>query len=64
MQQTKQIRKISKILSLLLRHKPEAANLELDENGWADVTVLIEKFSNKFFPLNVETLEIVARNQK
>lgn len=30
----------SKFLSLLLRHKPETVGLELDKNGWADVSML------------------------
>ena len=50
----------SKILSLLLRHKPEAANLTLDKNGWADVEELIAKFSKKFFHLDRSILENVA----
>lgn len=33
--------KISKFLSLILRHKPEVGNIELDENGWADIDKLI-----------------------
>ena len=32
---------LSKHLSFLLRHHPEAAGLSLDENGWADVSALI-----------------------
>ena len=31
----------SKYLSLVLRHKPEAAGITLDEHGWANVTELI-----------------------
>lgn len=31
----------SKYLSLILRHKPEAAGITLDEHGWADVDELI-----------------------
>ena len=30
-------RKISKLMSLVLRHQPEKIGLTLDENGWADV---------------------------
>lgn len=33
--------KISKLLSLVLRHKPEAIGLTLDEQGWAVVDELI-----------------------
>lgn len=38
-----QKKKISKFLSLVLRHKPEVINLNLDENGWTDVGELITK---------------------
>lgn len=33
----------SKFLSYLLRHHPEAIGLELDDNGWARVSSLVEK---------------------
>jgi putative RNA 2'-phosphotransferase len=39
----KETTKISKFLSLVLRHKPEVVGIELDENGWTDVSVLIQK---------------------
>ncbi|WP_294228816.1 RNA 2'-phosphotransferase, partial [uncultured Chryseobacterium sp.] len=38
-----QKKKISKFLSLVLRHKPETIHLNLDENGWAYVDELITK---------------------
>jgi|GEM_PF-3210893 len=34
--------KISKFLSLILRHKPETIGLNLDDQGWADVDTLID----------------------
>ena len=34
--------KLSKFLSLILRHKPETIGLTLDDRGWADVDRLIE----------------------
>ncbi|MBL4648571.1 MAG: RNA 2'-phosphotransferase [Aureispira sp.] len=40
-------KKISKFLSLVLRHKPETIGLDLDENGWAETQVLLEKLANK-----------------
>lgn len=60
-----QIIKISKKLSYLLRHKPEVANIELDEQGWTSVSELIEKFSKTYFRLTREALEeVVAKNNK
>jgi len=35
--------KISKLLSYVLRHKPEAIGLTLDAEGWADIEALISK---------------------
>ncbi len=57
--------RISKFLSLVLRHQPETIDLVLDENGWADVTLLIDKCNQKGISLNRELLEhIVATNTK
>jgi putative RNA 2'-phosphotransferase len=39
----KENQKISKFLSLVLRHKPETIGIKLDENGWIDVDTLIHK---------------------
>jgi putative RNA 2'-phosphotransferase len=35
--------KISKFLSFILRHKPDAIDLVLDEQGWVDIDELISK---------------------
>lgn len=57
--------KISKFLSLVLRHKPEAIGIELDENGWTDVKMLIEKANKANVALNLEILKhIVETNSK
>lgn len=57
--------KISKFLSLILRHKPEEINLSLDENGWADVSELLEKSAGYDFPLTLDELEtVVAASDK
>ncbi len=37
--------KMSKFLSLILRHHPEAANIELDSNGWANIDKLLENIN-------------------
>lgn len=58
-------KRISKFLSLVLRHKPEVINLNLDENGWTDVNELIEKCSkhNRDFTFD-ELNEMVETNDK
>ena len=56
--------KTSKFISLILRHKPEAIGITLDEHGWANVDDLIEGVS-KTQPLDMAMLEqIVAEDEK
>ncbi|MEM9159246.1 MAG: RNA 2'-phosphotransferase [Verrucomicrobiota bacterium] len=60
-----EIVRMSKFVSLVLRHKPEAAGLELDENGWAEVEALIEGSRKNRVPITRELLiEIVDTNEK
>ncbi len=57
--------RLSKFISLVLRHHPEAANISLDEHGWADVEELIKGINSTGRRLNLETLEeIVAKDEK
>lgn len=56
--------KISRFISLILRHKPEVAGVVLDKNGWADVDELILGVS-KTHILDMALLEdIVASDDK
>lgn len=56
--------KVSRYLSLILRHKPEQAGITLDEHGWASVEGLIEGISKKY-PITIDILEeIVATDDK
>jgi putative RNA 2'-phosphotransferase len=43
----KEATRISKFLSLVLRHRPETIGIQLDKNGWTDVNDLIKK-ANKY----------------
>jgi len=52
------LNRISKYLSFILRHKPEAVNLKLDEKGWADIDEIILK--TKKFSLNRKLIEKVV----
>lgn len=57
--------KISKFLSLVLRHQPETIGIELDENGWTTVDELIEKSSKAGVQFDLETLKhVVDTNSK
>lgn len=61
----KELKHISKFISLVLRHQPEVINLHLDENGWADVTELLDKMNKKGIKINIDTLNtIVETNDK
>lgn len=54
----------SRYISLLLRHKPEAAGITLDANGWCDTCQLIAAVSQTR-PLDMALLErIVAEDEK
>jgi putative RNA 2'-phosphotransferase len=56
---------ISKFLSLVLRHQPETIGIQIDQNGWADVTELLEKSNNYGVKFDRETLNhIVDTNSK
>lgn len=57
--------RISKKLSLLLRHQPELYGLHLDEQGWCSVAELIDAFAKKGQDLSLEVLQdVVAENDK
>ena len=56
--------KISKYMSMILRHRPEVIGIHLDEHGWADVDELIEGIAKKK-KFNREILEeIVSTDEK
>jgi len=57
--------KISKFLSLVLRHKPEKIGLTLDNAGWVSVDELIAKMQSHGHRINRELLiEIVSSSDK
>ena len=56
---------ISKFISLVLRHKPQEANLVLDKYGYAKVTELVAGVKKKYPEFNKEVLiEIVETDEK
>lgn len=58
-------KKISKFLSLILRHKPEVIGLELNENGWAKTQELLDKMAKNGRAISFEVLqEVVENNNK
>lgn len=59
---TKQEKRISKFLSLILRHRPEKINIKLDDYGWADTNELIEKCNDFGVTFTKENLDKVVKN--
>ena len=61
----KETTRMSKFLSLVLRHKPETIGLTLDENGWAGTAELIQKMNQNGFEISEDILaHIVETNNK
>ena len=55
--------RISKYMSLILRHKPEVIGIELDAHGWADVDALLEGIGRKY-AIDREILDDIVRNDE
>lgn len=56
--------KISRFISMILRHKPETIGITLDEHGWANVEELIYGV-NKKYSIDMQLLEkIVDKDDK
>ena len=53
----------SKYISLILRHKPEAIGITLDEHGWANVDELLAGVS-RTHPLDMAGLEEIVRTDE
>ncbi len=61
----KKLDKLSVFISLVLRHKPEAAGITLDEHGWANVEELLRGINETGRKISMEILEdIVATDNK
>ena len=57
-----QAKQTSKFLSLVLRHKPQILDLVLDENGWADVALLLERMKRESKTITFEQLDFVVQS--
>ena len=56
-----------KFLALILRHKPAAAGITLDVNGWTDVNAIITKLNNRcnFNEISLDTIQdLVSSDDK
>ena len=54
--------RISKFLSLVLRHQPEKVGLKLNHEGWVSVSELITAFEAHGLSLTLEELQEVVRS--
>ena len=52
----KKLKHISKLMSLVLRHQPEAIGIQLDEKGWANVQELIQKMNTNGTAVSMATM--------
>lgn len=60
----KNLTKISKYMSMILRHRPEVIGLTLDPHGWADVKALIRGIQGKYPEFNRKTLEEIVKSDE
>lgn len=51
---------LSRFLSYVLRHHPEAIGITLDDGGWVDIDVLLTALATHGRPISRETLDRVA----
>src|SRR6476659_96588 len=60
-----QLKKISKSMSYVLRHRPDTIGIELQEGGWIGVDELLKAFAAADKPFTLEMLEqVVTENDK
>ena len=55
------VKRTSKFLSLVLRHRPEKIGISLDDAGWVDVETLLRAMSHHGKRISRETLDYVVR---
>jgi putative RNA 2'-phosphotransferase len=58
----RKIKRASRKISLVLRHKPEAIGITLDENGWVSVKELLARMSANGYPMKRDDLMIIVRD--
>jgi len=54
--------KLSKFLSLVLRHKPETIGIQLAEDGWTETAILVQKMNDYGKVIDMQTLSFVVEN--
>jgi len=59
----KYLNKLSRFMSLILRHRPESIGISLDEHGWANVDELLSGIGEQY-PIDMDMLEEIVRADK
>ena len=58
-------KELSKRLSFILRHRPDSIGIVLDENGWTNIDVLVNRMNLKGFSVSRADIErVVETNDK
>lgn len=62
----RRLERISKFISMILRHRPEVIGITLDEHGWADVNELIKGINDtgEEVEFSKATLETIVKTDK
>lgn len=62
----RRLERLSKFISMILRHKPQVIGITLDEHGWADVDELIKGINEtgEEIEFNKDTLETIVKTDK
>lgn len=62
----RRLERLSKFISMILRHKPQVIGITLDEHGWADVDELIEGINEtgEEVEFSKATLETIVKTDK
>src|SRR5574344_2072687 len=53
----------SRLLAMVLRHKPDAVGIQLDAHGWAEVNAIVSAFS-KMGTFTLAMLKEIVRNDE
>ncbi len=59
----KYLNKLSRFMSLILRHRPESIGISLDEHGWANVDELLSGIGAQY-QIDMDMLEEIVRTDK
>lgn len=62
----RRLERLSKFISMILRHKPEVIGITLDKHGWADVDELIKGINEtgEEVEFSEDTLETIVKTDK